>query len=102
MIECLPTGALYVGASARVYARWRSHLIDLRRNRSPKRLQSLWNAHGRGAFRFTLIESCALDVLTVRELAHFERLQPSLNTFRPAPPNRVRGEQAPDIKNPFC
>lgn len=68
MILNIVTNARYVGSAAqKIYARFGQHRYRLRSNKhSNKHLQSSWNKHGEGAFRFIALENCAPeDVLGV-------------------------------------
>lgn len=78
-ITCEPTGRVYVGQSRNIEARWKYHRRDLNGGRSTSPvLQRAWTHHGQDAFAFNVIEECDPDELTVRELAHIQRLSASV------------------------
>lgn len=79
-IECGVTGALYVGSSMNIYTRWSQHRLLLRKGQhhSPY-LQRAWHVHGEEAFRFFVLEECALDVLEDREQYYVDTRTPAFN-----------------------
>jgi len=56
-IRCQPTGKFYVGSSAWLSSRWRSHQLSLERGKHHSaRLQNAWNKYGPDAFVFGVLE----------------------------------------------
>ncbi len=68
---------VYVGSTARVGERWRTHRKQLRAARHPNRhLQAAWNEYGETAFEFGIIERVPdAAMLTQREQYWMDRLQ---------------------------
>lgn len=68
---------VYVGSTARVGERWRTHRKQLRAARHPNRhLQAAWSEYGEAAFEFGIIERVPdADLLTQREQYWMDRLQ---------------------------
>ena len=57
-------GKYYVGSSKSIKRRLGEHRTYLRGNRHYNRhLQSSWNEYGEGAFAFTIVETCQVDML---------------------------------------
>lgn len=82
-ITCTATAAFYVGQTASIRSRWKSHQAALKCNKhSNERLQTLFNQHGLEAFEFSVLEECLTADLEVREVKWIERLKPSLNFTR--------------------
>lgn len=81
-IHCNRSGALYVGSSKRIYARWQEHKKLLRRHKSPCiHLQHAWTKHGEDAFFFSVLEECSQEVLRQREQHYIDLLKPTLNVM---------------------
>jgi hypothetical protein len=67
-IAHLPTGAVYVGASRDVAARFRQHLADLRGGYSScALLQKVFLQDGEGAFEMRVVAFCPAEELEERE-----------------------------------
>lgn len=61
-------GKLYVGSSLRARSRWNKHYAQLEQGTHGNRyLQNAWRKHGKGAFKFTVLEPCDASSLRARE-----------------------------------
>lgn len=90
IIECIPTGDAYVGASSNYFARLHAHISGLRGGLykvANGRLQELWNIHGPRLFQFTVLEDCEARHLSIKERKWIKSLNPSLNTVVDAMPS---------------
>lgn len=68
LIEHIASKKVYVGSTNNLHTRRHGHFSALnRRAHSNEYLQSAYSKYGRKAFRFTVVEECALDVLIERE-----------------------------------
>lgn len=69
-------GKVYVGSSANVKERFRTHRKQLRANRHPNaHLQSAWQAYGESSFRFEIVENVSdYSKLIQREQAWMDSL----------------------------
>lgn len=81
VIECIPTGKIYVGSSQNISIRKYRHFMYLRqgKSRSPK-LQNAYNKYGESAFKFTVIEECDKSELLAREQFYIDTWQPQFNS----------------------
>jgi group I intron endonuclease len=62
---------IYIGQTQDIRRRWAKHRSELNLNKHPNRhLQAAWNKYGAKAFRFKILERCAVDQLDERE-QHF-------------------------------
>jgi group I intron endonuclease len=69
----LVTGRVYVGSSKNVESRWFSHKYSLKHGKHYNSyLQNSYNKHGKGAFKFSIIEKCEKEELEIREQYWYE------------------------------
>lgn len=62
-ITCIVSGNYYIGSSADIEKRWKSHSWHLKKGKHySQRLQECWNKHGEGSFEFELLEEVPDDV----------------------------------------
>ena len=67
-IENLINHKKYIGQSANIEMRWRSHKSELRRNvHINDYLQKAWNKYGEDNFQFYILEECVVDIIDNRE-----------------------------------
>lgn len=80
MIEQAGERGCYIGSSRCMRSRWTQHRRRLRQGRhhSPH-LQRAWRTYGEQAFRFRVLEECAVDQLLVREQIYLDAFKPSFN-----------------------
>lgn len=80
-IENLVTGKLYVGSTCRSFTeRWSEHVKGLDNDsHCNKHLQSSWNKYGRSVFKFTILESCDIEVAVSCEQYWMNLLRPDYN-----------------------
>jgi group I intron endonuclease len=70
-ITCKETGKVYIGSSGNMHQRWRNHFWKLTKGRHWNcHLQRSWNKRRCGAFEFSVLERCPVDMLTVLEQAY--------------------------------
>jgi group I intron endonuclease len=68
MIKNLVNGTIYIGSSVNIKKRWEDHKELLKKNKHPNHyLQNSYNKHGKGAFKFSIIEECGIDKLIERD-----------------------------------
>jgi len=62
VIECVPTGRVYVGSSVKPLARIKSHknLLSKGTHRNVH-LQRAWGLHGSNSFTFTVVQQCVAE-----------------------------------------
>lgn len=74
-------GKRYIGSSAHVKGRWRTHLSLLRRREHPNaHLQAAFDKYGQGAFGFSLLEDIEDTLqLVTREQHYLDTLNPEYN-----------------------
>lgn len=92
-----PNGRIYIGSSANVRIRWTQHVNALKRgDHSNAPLQRTYDKY-RSGFVFTLLETCAIAELIVREQAHIDSFDFSqlLNVAVMAD-SPTRGREVPD------
>lgn len=80
-----PSGKFYIGSSQHIANRWRQHKSALRRgvHTNPK-LQAAWLKYGESCLRLEAIESCAVDMLLLREQHYLDTLMPYYNIAKSA------------------
>jgi len=62
------TGYVYIGQAGDIPKRWKSHVQALNKKVHANRpLQTAWNEYGESAFKFKVLEYCAIDDLNSRE-----------------------------------
>lgn len=62
------TRKIYIGQAQNIRKRWNDHRHALRHNKHPNRhLQAAWNKYAAKAFKFSVLEYCAIDRLDSRE-----------------------------------
>lgn len=62
------TGDTYVGSSQDIVARWKKHRWELNTDRHTNTyLVRAWKKYGQEAFKFKIVEECAIDCLLERE-----------------------------------
>jgi group I intron endonuclease len=65
------TGWVYIGQAQNIRQRWYEHTSSLNKNcHGNIYLQRAWNKCGKAAFKFQILEHCAIDQLTQREQHH--------------------------------
>lgn len=75
VIRNVINGKLYVGSSADIPTRFKSHREYLRReNHDNAHLSLAWQQYGESAFEFLIIEFCAVDDLLIHEQAWIDKL----------------------------
>lgn len=58
-IQCLKSGATYIGSSVNIAGRWKGHIRDLTNGDHHSRyMQNAWRKHGPRAFRFSVVVAC--------------------------------------------
>lgn len=73
-------GHRYIGSSANIHTRWRSHRNRLRRGSHHSRhLQHAWDLYGEARFAFSVIEQCSQSSLILREQFYISTLRPEYN-----------------------
>lgn len=80
-ITCNATGNIYIGSSAySIQGRFRRHRGDLLRNEHENQyIQNSWNKYGQESFKFEVIESCAKELVLIREQFYIDTLKPQFN-----------------------
>lgn len=67
-IENVINDTVYLGQAIDVEKRWRQHVLGLnKRTHFNRLLQADWNKYGQAAFKFSVLEYCAVETLTERE-----------------------------------
>src|SRR3990167_7851115 len=76
-------GKRYIGSTANMVSRWKTHCYKLKRNNhhSPT-LQSAWNKYGPGAFEFITILICQKSMLRFYEQQLLDKVKPEYNISR--------------------
>jgi hypothetical protein len=65
VIECLPTGLVYVGLSSDYRQRWRAHRVQLRRgSHTAAGMNVDWRKYGEAAFKVRVLGALPYDVET--------------------------------------
>jgi group I intron endonuclease len=73
-------GHVYVGSSAYIGWRFKTHKRDLRRGTHPNgHLQAAWNKYGKGVFKFEVLEEWEPKFLVSQEQWWMNMLQPAYN-----------------------
>lgn len=73
-------GKIYVGSSNNIKVRWAKHKALLRHHYHPNsHLQAAWDKYGEENFEFSLIESCSVEKLLIREQFFIDTLKPEYN-----------------------
>lgn len=68
LINCIPTGKVYVGSSRTIHERWDEHQRLLRRGAHHSiYLQRAWDKYGERSFSYNVLEMAEADVLLERE-----------------------------------
>ena len=76
VIKCVPSGKVYVGSSVEVKARLATHKRLLRRgSHTNEYLQRAWNKYGASAFKFEILERCAIPERLLREQSWINKLK---------------------------
>ena len=84
LIECKPTGKMYVGSASFIVQRFSRHRTDLRKGlHANPHMQNAWNKYGEGEFVFRELE-CVLDKndLVACEQRWIDELKPQFNVHR--------------------
>lgn len=78
-------GDFYIGSAVNIRKRWNRHRWNLNKNRhnSPY-LQNAWNKYGVDAFEFSIIETCFVFALILREQYYIDTLKPKYNISQTA------------------
>lgn len=79
-----PSGKRYIGKSIDVDTRWKQHTDKLRKGDAAKNMQEQWNTYRE--FIGEVIFECHPDHIDIMESYFIARLNPELNTTRPADP----------------
>lgn len=75
-------GKVYVGSASKFLRRWYFHKRALQNNRHHSiKLQRAWNKHGESQFEFLVVETCADDMLIVKEQYWIEALHGFTNGY---------------------
>lgn len=70
------TDVKYIGQAAKIYTRLRGHFRELNINKHPNKiLQRSFNKYGQKWFEFVVIEFCAKEYLTAREIVYLKFAQ---------------------------
>lgn len=73
-------GHRYIGSSVSIKDRWNTHISNLRRNKhTSKHLQNAFNKYGEDAFEFSVLETCDVHVLAIREQNCIDTMRPEYN-----------------------
>ena len=79
-ILCAASGSRYIGQSANISRRCRSHTNALRRGDAEcEHLQRAWNKYGEAAFEFRVLGLCAPEHLTFFEQQWIDARKPEYN-----------------------
>ena len=71
---------IYIGSAIDIQHRWKIHLWCLRKNiHSNKRLQNHFNKYGEFDLKFTVLELCFPEFLTIREQFYINKYKPFFN-----------------------
>lgn len=73
VIECIPTGLIYVGSSVNIRNRWEQHINSLDRDTHENSyLQRAWNKYGQENFTFSVLELCKKSDITEIEQKYLD------------------------------
>lgn len=78
-------GHCYIGSSVDIQHRWSDHKHRLRKGvHHSQYLQRAFNKYGEDAFEFSVIETCLVPVLILREQYYIDKLNPEYNIVQTA------------------
>lgn len=79
------TGSFYIGGTANIKNRYRTHMRDLSNGKHHSFVfQEEYNEHGKDAFRLEILGEYPKDELRAAEQDHIDKLQPRLNISKSA------------------
>lgn len=98
IIEQIGTSRYYVGSSRTIRNRWYQHkkLLEIGKHHS-QFLQNAWTKYGEGAFKFWIIEECAVEDLLKKEQEYLDSLKPEFNVCQFAR-SRLGVKHSPEVR----
>ena len=76
VIRCLSNDRVYIGSTVNISKRWNVHIHGLRNNNhGNSKLLRAWRKYGETAFKFEILELCAVVKLVTRENYWIRRLK---------------------------
>jgi group I intron endonuclease len=81
-IRNIRNGHCYIGSSVNIEGRWNRHIRDLGRGKHHSTyLQRAWIKYGKDSFKFFVLESCSIWLLTTREQYFIDSISPEYNIY---------------------